>query len=247
MKRTVLTIICIAVFASITSAQSYRNSQYYNPRTGGLNYNQRPTSPSRQQTIAPSLSRSYGSVLSNSYFGFRVGPSFSRVSSDDVYLNGSSMRTGLNIGVVGGWNMSRFAPLYFETGLFYTEKGGKGKNSIDGSRFTTNLGYLEVPLQFKCIYYVAPNISLQPFAGGYLSLGVAGKIKDFGDRTAYDSFSDSSAAFKRFDGGLRFGCGVGYEMLYLDLTYDLGLANIGHDDFDKASNRTLMLNLGVNF
>ena len=32
-----------------------------------------------------------------------------------------------------------------------------------------------------------------------------------------------------------------------DLTYDLGLANICHDTFDKARNRAVMLNFGVNF
>ena len=53
--------------------------------------------------------------------------------------------------------------------------------------------------------------------------------------------------FKRFDGGLRIGCGVGFSMFYLDMTYDIGLANISHNDYDSSSNGTLYLNFGVNF
>lgn len=43
------------------------------------------------------------------------------------------------------------------------------------------------------------------------------------------------------------GCGIGYDMFYADLTYDIGLANICHDTFDTSHNGALMLNVGVNF
>ena len=42
-------------------------------------------------------------------------------------------------------------------------------------------------------------------------------------------------------------CGIGYDMFYADLTYDIGLANICHDSFDKSHNGALLLNFGVNF
>ena len=42
-------------------------------------------------------------------------------------------------------------------------------------------------------------------------------------------------------------CGIGYDMFYADLTYDIGLANICHDSFDKSRNGALQLNFGVNF
>ena len=47
--------------------------------------------------------------------------------------------------------------------------------------------------------------------------------------------------------GFRIGCGIGYDMFYADLTYDIGLANICHDSFDKSRNGALQLNFGVNF
>ena len=97
----------------------------------------------------------------------------------------------------------------------------------------------------KYAYPIDENFSIQPFAGGYIACGVGGKIKNYGLREAESSFS--SDCFKRFDGGLRVGCGAAYDMFYFDITYDIGLANICHDEFDTSHNGCLTLNFGVNF
>ena len=79
--------------------------------------------------------------------------------------------------------------------------------------------------------------------GGYLALGVAGQIKDYDTRrseSVYDTFN-------HFDGGLRLGCGLAYQMLYIEAGVDLGLANINKDDFNTAHNQTVFLTAGVNF
>ena len=136
------------------------------------------------------------------------------------------------------------SPQISETGLYYTEKGGK-KKLDDGKKMTYDLNYLEVPLTVKYAYPIDDHFSIQPFAGGYLACGVGGKIKNYREREADPSFS--SDRFKRFDGGLRLGCGVAYDMFYADLTYDVGLANICHDEFDTSHNGCLTLNFGVNF
>ena len=70
----------------------------------------------------------------NSYVGFRIGGAFSTVNSDDQYLDGGTMRSGLNVGAVAGFQVAPHAPIYFETGLSYIEKGGKG--SCEGRKFT---------------------------------------------------------------------------------------------------------------
>ena len=179
----------------------------------------------------------------NSYVGFRIGGAFSTVNSDDKYLDGGTMRSGLNVGVVAGFQVAPHAPIYFETGLSYVEKGGKG--SYDGSKFTYNLDYLEVPLLLKYDCRVDRDLSIQPFIGGYLAAGVGGKIKDFGHRQAYSSFDDD--AFQRFDGGIKLGCGVQFNYLYAELGYDIGLANISRDYFDDAHTGSLFATIGVNF
>ena len=70
-----------------------------------------------------------------------------------------------------------------------------------------------------------------------------GKVKNYATRESESVFDD----MKRFDGGLRAGCGLEYRMMYVELGYDLGLANITKDDFDSAKTRCLFINLGINF
>ncbi len=177
------------------------------------------------------------------YYGLRLGAAFATVSSDDKYLNGGSMKTGLDVGAVIGFQLGYRSPVAFETGLSYVEKGGEGK--YNGSKFTYGLNYLEIPLIIKYAIGIDRLFSVQPFLGGYIAAGVGGKIKDFGQRQAYSSFDNEG--FKRFDGGIRVGCGVQYDFLYAELGYDIGLANISHDYFDTSRTGSLFATIGVNF
>lgn len=225
MKKITLILMAMLLTFMPSSAQNYKNSRYYNRNTGHLDYG-------------------YHRNPCDTYFGFRIGPSFSYVNSDDARLDGGNWQTGLNIGVVAGIPLSNYQPLFLEAGLTYTEKGGK-KDLSTGKKMTYDLNYLEVPLVIKYKYNIDPHFAVQPFLGGYLACGVSGKIKNFEDREAENSFSKNN--FQRFDGGLRLGCGVSYDMFYCDLTYDIGLANICHDTFDTSHNGGLQLNFGVNF
>ncbi len=177
------------------------------------------------------------------YYGLRIGGSFSTVSSDDPYLDGGSLRAGLNIGTVVGMQVAPHAPVYFETGLSYVEKGGEGHNN--GDNFPYAIDYLEVPLVLKYNGVTSSGVCIQPYVGGYLAVGVGGKIKDFGNRHAYSSFDD--IGFKRFDGGIKVGCGVKYDYLYAEVGYDIGLSNISHDYFDTSHTGALFATIGVNF
>ena len=221
MKKIILGALAALLSTTTVFAQHYRESRFYNQNTNRLDY-----SDSR-------------------YFGFRVGLAFTTVNSDDALLDGGSTKTGLNIGVAAGFPVTYSAPLFIETGLYYTEKGGNG--STTGKKFKYNLDYLEVPIVFKYKYNVDNHFAVEPFLGGYLALGVGGKIKNFGDRKAYSSFGDEDYTFQRFDGGLKLGVGASYDLFYAELAYDLGLSNICHDDFDASHNRALFLNVGVNF
>ena len=226
MKRF-MTLALVAIATLTATAQTYRGSSYYNRDTDRLDYSKRENPMGT------------GSM----YYGFRIGPTFSTVNSDDANLDGGDSQTGLTLGAVVGFQLSDDIPLYLESGLSYTEKGGK--KTLTGKKMTYDLNYLELPILIKYIYDIDGHFSVQPLFGGYLSYGISGKIKNFGERQAQDSFSDM--AFKRFDGGLRIGCGVGYDLFYADLSYDIGLSNICHDTFDTSHNGCLYLNFGVNF
>ena len=197
------------------------------------------------------------------YFGVRIGPAFSHVGGDAINYANSS-KTGLHLGGVVGFELTNRAPVFFETGLSYVNKGGKG--DFHGSKLTTSLSYIELPLTFKYIYYTDMGLSIHPLFGGYLAVGVDGNIKNnmiqrkvgaFGKDMKSDEAADKLGVipdsgelfprFKRFDGGLRIGCGVGFSMFYLDMTSDIGLAHLSHNDYASSSNGTLYLNFGVNF
>jgi len=237
MKKYLIMALLTVAVGLTANAQHYRDSRYYNHRTDRLDYNQGHFRDARYHD--------YRWGRGDAYVGFRIGPSFSTVSSDDPYLNGSSVKTGLNAGIVAGFALVPRSPLYFETGLLYTGKGGKG--SYGGDKFTYNLDYLELPLVFKYKYFADNAFSIEPFLGGYVACGVGGKIKDFGMRAAYSAFSDVQNTFKRFDGGLRFGCAASFDMISVELAYDLGLTNISHNDFDECRNRALTLSIGLSF
>ena len=186
---------------------------------------------------------SYRSMPIDIYYGLRIGGALSTVNSDDRYLDGGSFRGGLNLGAVVGFQLAYNAPVYFETGLYYIEKGGEGK--YDGSKFTYSLNYLEVPLVLKYMHNFDTRTSLQPFAGVYGALGVSGQMKNFDQRKTYSAFDDDG--FRRLDTGLRLGCGLQYDFLYAEIGYDLGLANISRDFFDNSHTGSFFANIGVNF
>lgn len=183
------------------------------------------------------------------YFGLRLGVNASNVRSDAQALNGHDVKAGLNIGLAVGTQLSYTTPLFVESGLYYTQKGGKSNNVVtaDGrsSKFTYDLNYLQLPLLLKYRHHTAAGVTVEPYVGGYLACGIAGNVKDYGDRKAFGSFGDGY--FNRFDGGLKFGLGVGYGIAYAEVAYDLGLANIGQDAFDDTRNGCFTFNVGVNF
>ena len=117
------------------------------------------------------------------YFGLRLGMNASHVSSDSPVLDGNGVKTGLNLGFVAGTQLTYRAPIFLESGLYYSQKGGKSGSGQD--KFTYDLNYLEVPLLLKYSAYVAPATAVEPFIGGYLGVGVSGKVKDYDRRDAY--------------------------------------------------------------
>ncbi len=204
----------------------------------GRPYN-RPGVPVQRSHYA-SVVRHHAAI--DSYFGLRIGLGVASVNADDSYLDGDSPKTGLNVGMVAGLQLAPATPLYLETGLSYIEKGGKGGY---GNAVSYNMNYLEVPLLVKYQHNFDPLTSIQPFAGVYCAAGISGKIKEKDERRSYSSFADD--AFKRFDGGLRIGCGLQFDHLYAELGYDIGLANVSHDDYDQAHTGCFFANIGVNF
>lgn len=223
MKKTILWALVI-MLAIPATAQTYRR-----PAPGRSSY-----APQRNDRHHP-----YAPGYKGSYYGLRIGGNLSTINSQDVTLDTDSYG-GLYLAAVMGTQMSHNSPVWLETGLAYSEKGGSAK--LNSNNIKYRLSYLELPITIK--YDIpAGDVSVQPFLGGYLALGVAGQIKDY-DKRRSESVYDT---FNRFDGGLRLGCGLAYQMLYIEAGVDIGLANINKDDFNTAHNQALFLTAGVNF
>lgn len=188
------------------------------------------------------------------YIGFRLGLNSSNLSFSGFNIDKSSL-TGINIGVVYGMLLSDDMPIYFEPGVLISSKGVKINSTNEQAQVRTRLTYLEIPFVFKYkIEEIAEDLSLQPFLGGFMAVGLGGKSKYYDTREKLNSFR--SGAFRPFDIGIRLGCGVAYRNLYFDLSYDWGLANVasnkfgdfGYDEFDDAIHtRNLSFTFGLDF
>jgi hypothetical protein len=174
------------------------------------------------------------------YYGLRLGMNVASTSSESNAFD-TNPRTGLVIGFAYGMQLSKHHPLWLEASLLYSEKGGKTHQ--DGDKVTYRLGYLQLPIVAKYGINMDDDLYLQPFFCGYLSVGITGKMKNYGTRESESVFDN----MKRFDGGLRAGCGLEYKMMYVEVGYDLGLANIAKDEFDNTKTRCFFVNLGINF
>ena len=194
---------------------------------------------------APSFAQysSGGFNLSESslYYGIRLGMNFANLTGDAPDLG---TKVGLNFGGTVGLRLSDTAPVFLESGLYYTGYGAsKDKNSI-------SLNYLELPILIKYGVQLNDDIALLPFVGPTFRYGLfGGKWKTSGAGKV-DSFGDHK--FKRADMGIKLGCGAEYNKLYAELGYQFGITNIAdwplaNGDDASAHNGAFFFNVGVNF
>lgn len=194
-----------------------------------------------------------------STFGVRAGLDISNVS---MKMDGESLdlksRVGFNVGI--SYQTPLVSKLYLETGLNLTSRGAR-LNSISESisdGYKLNMLYVQLPVALSW-HFDLKNISIQPFVGGYYSIGVQGKMKMDDSDTKIDVFKKPaqdeegpSTQFRRSDAGLRFGVGVEFcKKYYVSLGYDLGLSNLLKDKEARKmatiKNNNFAITLGYNF
>jgi len=178
----------------------------------------------------------------NLYYGARMGLNVASLSGHTAsYTDLSGTRAGLILGGVIGLRLSSTSPVFLESGVYYTERGGKGKE--DGVETNSKTNCFEIPVLVKYGFQVAPEVALLPFLGPYFSYAIGGKTEGV-QGNKHSSFNDGY--FKHTDMGLKFGCGAEYNKLYLEAGFALGLADIAESG-GAAHNRAFYLNFGVNF
>jgi len=185
---------------------------------------------------------------SNLYYGARFGITFGGLSGDtevqdaNLIMDYSGRKTGITLAGVIGLRLSQTAPVFLESGLYYTQRGGK-----DG-KYTANLNCLEIPLLIKYGFQAGSHVAVLPFIGPYFAYGVAGD-REYIDETSGEK--QKEGVYKKFlnrnDMGFKLGCGVEYNLLYAEIGYQFGIANIADNDNNTTHANALFVNLGVNF
>ena len=188
---------------------------------------------------APSFAQysSGGFSLSEStlYYGIRLGMNISTITGD--YEDVDS-KVGMNLAGVIGTRVSDATPIFLESGVYFSGRGGKD----------LTLNYLELPVLIKYGVQVSDDIAILPFIGPYFSMGVAGKHKTQGEDMRVVKRS-SYNRMKHPDMGFKLGCGGEYNKLYLEVGYQFGVLNIAKDNPDDLGAHTsnFFVNFGVNF
>ena len=158
----------------------------------------------------------------NLYYGIRFGLTSSSFSGDFD----SDSKIGMTLAGIIGLRVSESAPLFLESGLYYTERGGKIK--MPGEDFKTSYNNLEVPLLIKYGIDTNAGVTLLPYVGP--TFGYAIKTEDL----------------NRANMGFKLGCGAEYNQLYLELGRQFGVTNVGKHDTTIHSN-AWYLNIGIHF
>ena len=212
-------------------------------------------------TFAQFTSGGFTISENNTYYGIRIGMAMSNFGGDYVDMNS---KTGLTLGGVIGIRLSDSAPVFLESGLYYSGHGAKKDKEF------INYNNLEIPLLIKYGFQANDEIAVLPFFGPVFSYAVSGKTKQL----VYDKVGNGDYAvkqpqeyekvgtfdekkvrigngelggMKRANMGLKLGCGVEYSNLYAELGYQFGITNVCKNDDYTARNNALFINVGVNF
>lgn len=174
----------------------------------------------------------------NVYYGVRIGLTAANLSGDNIVVKDLNSKVGMTLAGVIGLRLSHTAPVFLESGLYYTERGAKK------DKFKMSYNNLEIPLLVKYGLKAGDDIAILPFLGPVFSYAVSGKYK-YTD--ANGSVEDSTFDhLKRANMGFKLGCGAEYENLYLEAGYQFGITDISKSD-DAVHTNAFFVNFGVNF
>ena len=171
------------------------------------------------------------------YYGVRIGASFSNLDFYKVDLN---TKVGLTLAAIVGLRVSDSVPVFLESGFYYNGRGARKKD------LKVNLNYLELPILIKYGIRVSDPVTIIPFVGPYFGIAVSGKASGKFGELEVDGSPFIDGGIKRGDMGFKFGAGVEYNMLYLELGYQIGVADIGKNPNETRTN-SFFANFGVNF
>ena len=181
-----------------------------------------------------------------SSFGFTAGATLSKLTSK---FEGTSLSTqskiGFTAGIIGDIPISK--DFSFMPALNFVQKGGKSKSESYGS--TTNLNYIEIPLNFV---YRTSGQSGHLFigAGPSFAYGISGKTKanfqmeQMEEKVKFGSSIEDD--FKPFEIGANILLGYQFKNGFnIAANYNTGLNNISPQEGLKGHNNYFGLRLAI--
>lgn len=200
-------------------------------------------------------------------FRVKAGLNLSKVHEkypDMTYRDDYSIKPGFHLGGTAEYPLSEI--FFFETGMFFSTKGYKYEEKIDGysTNEKLNLYYVDIPLTAK-VSIEFGNINVYGFLGPYIGIGLIGKVKtelfvprlgQNNEETNVEWGSGPHDNYKRLDYGLQVGLGIEKKSIQFGLTYGLGLADISPDPNDENNitdyvpitrNRVVGISIGYKF
>ena len=182
------------------------------------------------------------------------------LSSYSISAGGASIstdsRASFHVAVTDQILLHRSLPLYLETGIGFSSRGGRAAAEIYGDIYNMTMRpfYMQVPLLVNYHFHIRDLLTIQPFAGIYGGVGIRGAMKtEYGNE---DMFS-APGFLSRMDFGVRAGAGFVIRRIYLGISYDIGCRDLfrGGEFFGYAlqpesaeiRNNCLTVNIGYNF
>jgi hypothetical protein len=145
--------------------------------------------------------------------------------------------------------------LGIESGLFYSQLGGKEKeHDYDESyKVTANPSYLQIPVTAFYKFSLPGNFKIYPALGIYAGYGLSGKMKSRG--TIWNENIDSEIKYfkdfaNRFDFGATIGLNLQYSKFIFGVNYDRGFLRVNKDKVvygDNAFNSNFRCTLSYIF
>jgi hypothetical protein len=181
-------------------------------------------------------------------FGVKAGATFATMSITGDTEGEAKSTTGFYVGGTADFGLSSMFSI--QPGLTLSNKGFKA--DLDGGSITTNLMYIEIPVNAVVNFPVGDG-KVFVGAGPYYGMAISGKhkLKGTDEGTTVSMSTDvefgDDGSFKRGDFGVNFL--AGYQLgngFNIHAGYGLGLSNVAQDP-GNAKNRVLSVGLGYSF
>ena len=178
-------------------------------------------------------------------YGVKGGLNLSTLNFDGDGAPSSNTLASINI---GGFVEVKISDKFsIQPELVYSKQGNKMNFESEGARLNSfKLDYINIPVMAK--YYVAQDFSIE--MGPQIGFLTSAKVNGTSSGTTVEV--DAKQFFKSVDFGVNLG--ASYDLtkkVSLGVRYNLGLANIGSDEFvsdgEKISNSVFSINLGYKF